>query len=92
MMWDKRPLWDEKVGLKIFVKERNEACESFDLDTFKRFYIRWVRLGVYEPLDISDEVLEITMRKMVCNIKDPTPEKLAEAKKWLKERGYDENL
>ena len=20
MMWDKRPLWDEKVGLKLFVK------------------------------------------------------------------------
>lgn len=33
---------------------------------------------MYEPLDIADEVLEITMRKMVCNLKDPTPEKLTE--------------
>lgn len=91
-MWDKRPLWDEKMKMKLFVKERDEACQSFDVETFKKFHKRWVELGVYEPFIVEDDVIEISMRKMVCNMANPNPEKLKEAKKWLKERGYSTSL
>ena len=69
--------------LRQFVKERNEACSSFDLDKFKKFCHKY--RGGEMP---SDEVLEITMRKMVVNIEPKLPQ-YEEAKEWLLSRGYD---
>jgi len=92
MNWNKMPLWDEKVKVLMFVKERDEACLSFDVDTDKRFYRRWVGYGVFDDLDMDDNVIEIAMRKMVCNMKNPAPEKLAEAEAWLEERGHSKKL
>lgn len=84
--------WDSQIGFKMWRKERDEACLSFDLDTFKRFYRRWIKLGVYEDWDMSDEVMEISMRKMVCELASAPKEKKEEAKAWLKERGYKAGL
>ena len=69
--------------LRQFVKERNEACSSFDLDKFKKFCRKY--RGGKMP---SDEVLEITMRKMVVNANPKLPQ-YDEAKEWLLSRGYD---
>lgn len=69
-----------------FVRERNEACASFDLDKFKTFYSKY--RGGKLP---SDEVLEIVMRKMVVNIEPHLPQ-YDEAKKWLLDRGYDTEI
>ena len=68
--------------IKQFVKERNEACSSFDLDKFKKFCHKW-KCGKLP----SDDVLEITMRKMVVNIEPHLPQ-YEEAKNWLLERGH----
>lgn len=73
---------------KQWLKERNEAVCSFDVEKFKAFYRKWEKRGVYsEPLP-KDEVIEISMRKCVCGLADPDPKKLAEARAWLSERGY----
>lgn len=69
--------------IRKFVKERNEACSSFDLDKFKAFCKKYK--GGRLP---SDEVLEITMRKLVVNIEPRLPQ-YEEAKQWLLDRGYD---
>ena len=74
---------------KKWLKERDEAAQSFNVPKFKAFYRKWAKKGVYELHDLpSDEVIEITMRKMVCCIADPKPDKLEEARDWLTERGY----
>jgi len=55
---------------KQWRKERDEAIYTLDVDTFKKFYRKWQKRGVYtEPLP-SDEVIEIFMRKMVCCLAD----------------------
>ena len=74
---------------KQWLRERDEAAYSFDVDKFKAFYRKWAKRGIYEnkPLP-SDAVIEISMRKMVCAMADPKPDKLAEARAWLSERGY----
>ena len=74
---------------KQWLRERDEAAYSFDVDKFKAFYRKWAKRGIYEnkPLP-SDAAIEISMRKMVCAMADPKPDKLAEARAWLSERGY----
>ena len=75
--------------LKDFVKERDEAVITYDVETFKKFYNKWHKLGVYDiPLPV-DAVLEISMRKMVYSITSFTEEQRNEAKNWLIERGYE---
>lgn len=63
-------------------KERDEAIYTFDVDTFKAFYRKWQKRGVYTESLPSDEVIEITMRKMVCCLAKPKKDKLAEARAW----------
>ena len=73
---------------KQWLKERDEAVYTFDVEKFKAFYRKWVKRGVYEDKPLpSDEVLEITMRKMVCALANPREDKLAEARAWLSKRG-----
>ena len=73
---------------KQWLKERDEAILTFDVDTFKRFYHKWEKKGIYtEPLP-SDEVIEISIRKCVCGMANPPTDKLAEARVWLSLRGY----
>lgn len=73
---------------KQWLKERDEAICSFDVDTFKAFYHKWEKQGMYtEPLP-SDEVIEVSMRKCVCGLANPPKDKLAEARAWLSEHGY----
>lgn len=72
-----------------WLKERDEAAYSFDVEKFKAFYRKWIKRGIYEDKPLpSDEVIAISMRKMVCNMANPREDKLAEARAWLSERGY----
>ena len=80
-----------EVGSKEFkqwLKERDEAVLSLDIDKFKAFYLKWQK-SMYEnrPLP-SDEICEISMRKCVCALANPPADKLAEARAWLSARGY----
>ena len=72
--------------------ELKEAVESLDVNTFRRFATRWIARGIYEQ-DIynrmSDEVLEIAIRKMAVNMTETDPAIKEESKRWLLDRGYD---
>jgi hypothetical protein len=75
--------------LNQWLKERNKAVLSCNVQMLKSFYYKWSALGVYQIKTLpSDKVIEISMRKMILTMKDATPEQKEEAKKWLLERGY----
>ena len=83
--------------IKEFVRERDkavkEACRTGDLEIFKAFYRKYRKLGVYKLLPLpSDEILEISIRKMLCNTASATVEEKVEAYKWLAERGYRSSI
>lgn len=71
-----------------WVKERDEAALSFDVEKFKAFFQKWRTLGIYQGYLPNDNIIEISMRKMVLALANPPKDKLEEAKAWLKERGY----
>ena len=80
----------DKKLIKQWVKDRDEAVLSFDIDKFKAFYRKYQALGVYEKGKMpSDRVLAIAQRKMVLQITSATPEQRLEAMNWLFKRGYD---
>ena len=72
--------------LKQFLKERDEAVRSLDLDKFKAFYEKWKKKGYYRLPLPSDEILERSMRIMILDIKSSTDEEKAAATEWLEER------
>lgn len=73
-----------------FIKERDEAILSLNLDTFKAFYEKWAKKGIYDPYFMPpDEVLEISLYKMVLAIRSAPESKREVARKWLLTRGYD---
>ena len=79
--------------LEKWVKERNEAVASFDVKKFKSFLLKWQMLGAYRKRPLpDDEILEIAMYKMCCNIVTMQAEKKQEARAWLKLRGYDTDI
>ena len=73
---------------KQWLKERDEAILTLDIEAFKRFYYKWEKKGIYTVPLPGDEVIEISMRKCVCGMANPPKDKLAEARAWLSERGY----
>lgn len=82
-------------NIKLWVKERDAAVSTLDIDTFKEFYAKWHRRGVYAipPHALpSDDVLEISIRKMAYHSPGVDPAIRAEAEKWLYEHGSDTKL
>lgn len=73
--------------MKQFVKERDKAIRSLDVETFKRFYKKWYYMGYYRLPLPADNVIEISMRKMLCEIQSATEEEKKEAEKWLIDHG-----
>ena len=73
-------------------KERDEAIKSLDVGKFKKFYYKWMEKGIYERDLPSDDIVEITIYKMLYNIKSATEEEKEVAKKWLEARGYSTEL
>lgn len=76
--------------MPIWVKERDAAALSFDVETFRTFYEKWKRRGFY-TLDLpeDDQVIAAAMRKMILGMANPPEDKKQEAIDWLKARGYD---
>lgn len=83
-----------KKTFKTWLRERDEAVRSFDTETFRKFFLKWQKLGIYEKYIKlpKDEVLEITIRKMACHSTALTDEERETAKKWLEERGMTSDL
>lgn len=72
-----------------YIKDRDEAAASFDLDKFKAFIIKWNGKDFPMP---SDDVLEITMRKMTVHCTNIDIATRVEAFRWLLEHGSDFSL
>lgn len=75
-----------------FVKERDAAVRTLDIETFKKFYERWREKGVYEIPLPSDGILEIAIRKAAVHSTNLTEEERQKAAKWLTERGYSTEI
>ena len=79
--------------MKEWMKERDEACISYDVKKFRKFYTKWAAPGMYgKSLPNDDRVIEITMRKMVYHIVSFTAEQREDAKQWLYDHGCDTSL
>lgn len=79
-----------KKTILLWKEERDRVCKTYDIEEWKKFFRKWQGVGVYDPrVRIpKDEVIEISLRKMVYNMNSATDEEKAEAKEWLESRGY----
>lgn len=81
--------------LREWDKELHEAVETLDVETFKKFQEKWIKLGIYEREvleNATDAVIEISIRKMAMVLPNITPETKRKAKEWLTTRGYDTSI
>lgn len=80
--------------LKDYGSEMREAVFTLELDMFKEFFVKWgILFGLFNMFSIpTDDIIEITMYKLACNMPDaPAPVKEA-AECWLKEHDYSTDL
>lgn len=92
---DDDPIRDAyKEILETYYKDLKETALKFDVEEFKNFVKRWKGRGIYpDCFELpTDEILEITIRKIVVNMKGAPIHKQAEATYWLSIRGYDLEL
>lgn len=82
----------DKKKLKEFVKERDKVVKTYDVEKFKEFYAKWENKGYYYLPLPKDNIIEISLRKMVYNMKSATEQEKTEAKAWLEERGCTTKL
>lgn len=79
-----------------FIRERDEAVKTAvranDLRVFKRFYGRWMAKGIYQIGLPSDEVIELSLRKMLYHMTSATAEEKATAEMWLIAHGSSTNV
>ena len=79
--------------LELWLRERDAAVMSMDVEKFKAFVVKWQQMGAYPKRPFpSDFVCEITMRKMACNITTMPPDVVKQAREWLQARGYDTKI
>ena len=80
---------EQKAKIEVYVKDRDIAVKSMNVDTFKAFMKRYgFFTGTMTPMP-TDEVVEITMRKMAVHSTSLDVDTRVEAFRWLLERGYD---
>lgn len=75
-----------------WVKERDKAVKTMDIQKFKAFYYKWKRLGIYQMDLPEDNVIEISMRKMILAMASATEKEKEAARQWLLERGYSDEI
>ena len=75
-------------------KDLSEAVATLDINNFKAVIEKWHNRGFFHDCFSlpSDEVLEITIRKMAVNMVNIPQEVQETAKEWLLSRGYDLKL
>ena len=68
-----------------YMKERDEAILSFDLEKIKAWQEKWTELGVLDPkmLTFADEGIMGGAMKAVLQI---------QARRWLEEHGMSEEI
>ena len=84
--------------VKAYVDERDRATiavvEGESIEVFKAFIKKWYDLGYMPPCFAlpADEVLEISVRKMVIHETNAPESTREKAREWLLSRGYDLEL
>jgi len=77
--------------LAQFVRERDEAVKTSikanDLRVFRRFYAKWKAKGLYQIGLPSDEVLWVSLYKMLYHTNSATAEEKTTAEMWLVAHG-----
>lgn len=82
----------QKEWIKIFVEERDAVVQTFDIDKFKEFYAKWKARGFYDIDLPSDEIVEISLRKMAYHSTKIPENVRKKAEKWLLDRGYTTDM
>lgn len=72
--------------LKKYVKDRDEAILSFDIDEMKKFCKKYKNMLPPMPID---EVLYAGFMKCVADLRASTPKQREKAANWLIEHGYN---
>lgn len=78
--------------MKKWLKERDKIAKTYDVKKFKDFYRKWSKKGLYTLRLPADNVIEISMRKMVYHMTSATEDEKKEAEQWLLDRGYTTEL
>ena len=82
--------------IKEFVRDRDKAVketiEKQDLDVFKGFYVRYMLKGVYREKLPKDEILWLSLYKMLFHMTSSTHEEKAIAAEWLYAHGSSPDL
>ena len=80
--------WEE------WLEERDAVVKRYDLQELKEFFAKWQAKGIYEKRFTlpSDEVIEISMRKMVYHMTSATDQQKREAAEWLNAHGCSTKL
>lgn len=80
--------------IEDYNKDLSEAVATLDINNFKAVVEKWYKKGFFQECFSlpSDEVLEITIRKLAIHILSIPDEVKDEAKEWLLSRGYDLKL
>lgn len=75
--------------MQEWILERNVVIRSLDVEKFKAFWKKRSARGFYRNGLPNDEVIEISLYKMLYNLESATEEEKNKAKEWLESRGYD---
>lgn len=85
-----------KANAKIFVKERDKMLKKCDVNELRKFitdhpewYSEMFRHAISKA---SDEVLKITLHKMIVNVPKLPKELREKSAYWLVLHGYDLNI
>ena len=78
-----------KELMQEWILERNVEIRSLDVEKFKAFWKKWSARGFYRNGLPDDEVIEISLYKMLYNLESATEEEKNKAKEWLESRGFD---
>jgi hypothetical protein len=95
---DKEPIPDivnniiDKI-VEDYIEDITAAVATLDINNLKAVVNKWQNKGIGKYFCLpSDEVLEITIRKMAVNMTNISEDIQEEAKAWLLARGYDLKL
>ena len=74
--------------IREFVRDRDKAVATFNIETFKKFFAKYKAKGIYDiDLPNDDKVIEISLRKMAVHSTGLPMKVRMEAAEWLTERG-----
>lgn len=81
------------VSLRRYVKQRDKMLKKCSVEELKKFIKKHSEVYSKEFIsqfeNVDDEVLEITLHKMIVNVVSLPIELRVKSKDWLTSKGYD---